>query len=205
MIGKSYIFHLFLFLLILPDSIYSQDNICLIPQVESMVRKKGTLSIERLESIHFPDEWKNTGNLLVSDLKELANLSVMVNASNPSIHVKKVKMQEPEMYMLEITKQGIIIEAGDQTGMIHAIPGIGVHGGRQHLFFFQDSGDLAGAVAAGAHGEYPADDGRCFIIYRQLLCFRILDVAHKALWSPAVLHAPPWLSAPPGSSGWYLE
>ena len=62
MIGKSYIFHLFLFLLILPDSIYSQDNICLIPQVESMVRKKGTLSIERLESIHFPDEWKNTGN-----------------------------------------------------------------------------------------------------------------------------------------------
>ena len=64
MIGKSYIFHLFLFLLILPDSIYSQDNICLIPQVESMVRKKGTLSIERLESIHFPDEWKNTGNLL---------------------------------------------------------------------------------------------------------------------------------------------
>ena len=120
MIGKSYIFHLFLFLLILPDSIYSQDNICLIPQVESMVRKKGTLSIERLESIHFPDEWKNTGNLLVSDLKELANLSVMVNASNPSIHVKKVKMQEPEMYMLEITKQGIIIEAGDQTGMIHA-------------------------------------------------------------------------------------
>ena len=110
MIGKSYIFHLFLFLLILPDSIYSQDNICLIPQVESMVRKKGTLSIERLESIHFPDEWKNTGNLLVSDLKELANLSVMVNASNPSIHVKKVKMQEPEMYMLEITKQGIIIE-----------------------------------------------------------------------------------------------
>ena len=38
-------------------------------------------------------EWKNTGNLLVSDLKELANLSVMVNASNPSIHVKKVKMQ----------------------------------------------------------------------------------------------------------------
>lgn len=24
------------------------------------------------------------------------------------------------MYMLEITKQGIIIEAGDQTGMIHA-------------------------------------------------------------------------------------
>lgn len=89
MIGKSYIFHLFLFLLILPDSIYSQDNICLIPQVESMVRKKGTLSIERLESIHFPDEWKNTGNLLVSDLKELANLSVMVNASNPSIHVKK--------------------------------------------------------------------------------------------------------------------
>lgn len=85
-----------------------------------MVRKKGTLSIERLESIHFPDEWKNTGNLLVSDLKELANLSVMVNASNPSIHVKKVKMQEPEMYMLEITKQGIIIEAGDQTGMIHA-------------------------------------------------------------------------------------
>ena len=84
MIGKSYIFHLFLFLLILPDSIYSQDNICLIPQVESMVRKKGTLSIERLESIHFPDEWKNTGNLLVSDLKELANLSVMVNASNPS-------------------------------------------------------------------------------------------------------------------------
>ena len=120
MIGKSYIFHLFLFLLILPDSIYSQDNICLIPQVESMVRKKGTLSIERLESIHFPDEWKNTGNLLVSDLKEQANLSVMVNASNPSIHVKKVKMQEPEMYMLEITKQGIIIEAGDQTGMIHA-------------------------------------------------------------------------------------
>ena len=120
MIGKSYIFHLFLFLLIVPDSIYSQDNICLIPQVESMVRKKGTLSIERLESIHFPDEWKNTGNLLVSDLKELANLSVMVNASNPSIHVKKVKMQEPEMYMLEITKQGIIIEAGDQTGMIHA-------------------------------------------------------------------------------------
>lgn len=63
---------------------------------------------------------ENTGNLLVSDLKELANLSVMVNASNPSIHVKKVKMQEPEMYMLEITKQGIIIEAGDQTGMIHA-------------------------------------------------------------------------------------
>ncbi|MCS2590373.1 hypothetical protein NXX56_02220 [Bacteroides thetaiotaomicron] len=54
-----------------------------------MVRKKGTLSIERLESIHFPDEWKNTGNLLVSDLKELANLSVMVNASNPSIHVKR--------------------------------------------------------------------------------------------------------------------
>ena len=98
MIGKSYIFHLFLFLLILPDSIYSQDNICLIPQVESMVRKKGTLSIERLESIHFPDEWKNTGNLLVSDLKELANLSVMVNASNPSIHVKKVKMQEPESF-----------------------------------------------------------------------------------------------------------
>lgn len=29
-------------------------------------------------------------------------------------------MQEPEMYMLEITKQGIIIEAGDQTGMIRA-------------------------------------------------------------------------------------
>lgn len=26
------------------------------------------------------------------------------------------------MYMLEITKQGIIIEAGDQTGMIHAFP-----------------------------------------------------------------------------------
>ena len=66
--------------------------------------------------------------------------------------------------------------------------------------FFKIRGDLAGAVAAGAHGEYPADDGRCFIIYRQLLCFRILDVAHKALWSPAVLHAPPWLSAPPGSS-----
>lgn len=39
MIGKSYIFHLFLFLLILPDSIYSQDNICLIPQV-NMVGKK---------------------------------------------------------------------------------------------------------------------------------------------------------------------
>lgn len=103
------------------------------------------------------------------------------------------------------TVRPVIWMCGVQTGMIHAIPGIGVHGGRQHLFFFQDSGDLAGAVAAGAHGEYPADDGRCFIIYRQLLCFRILDVAHKALWSPAVLHAPPWLSAPPGSSGWYLE
>ena len=69
-----------------------------------MVRKKGTLSIERLESIHFPDEWKNTGNLLVSDLKELANLSVMVNASNPSIHVKKVKMQEPEMTIIMGTR-----------------------------------------------------------------------------------------------------
>ena len=103
------------------------------------------------------------------------------------------------------TVRPVIWMCGVQTGMIHAIPGIGVHVGRQHLFFFQDSGDLAGAVAAGAHGEYPADDGHCFIIYRQLLCFRILDVAHKALWSPAVLHAPPWLSAPPGSSGWYLE
>ena len=75
------------------------------------------------------------------------------------------------------TVRPVIWMCGVQTGMIHAIPGIGVHGGRQHLFFFQDSGDLAGAVAAGAHGEYPADDGRCFIIYRQLLCFRILDVA----------------------------
>ena len=79
-----------------------------------MVRKKGTLSIERLESIHFPDEWKNTGNLLVSDLKELANLSVMVNASNPSIHVKKVKMQEPEMYM-EIMQGSIMKQVTRQV------------------------------------------------------------------------------------------
>ena len=92
MIGKSYIFHLFLFLLILPDSIYSQDNICLIPQVESMVRKKGTLSIERLESIHFPDEWKNTGNLLVSDLKELANLSDRKSTRLNSSHVITSRM-----------------------------------------------------------------------------------------------------------------
>ena len=106
MIGKSYIFHLFLFLLILPDSIYSQDNICLIPQVESMVRKKGTLSIERLESIHFPDEWKNTGNLFVSDLKELANLSVMVTASNPSIHVKKVKCRSRKCTCWKLQSRG---------------------------------------------------------------------------------------------------
>ena len=60
--------------------------------------------------------------------------------------------------------------------MSHAVLGIGVHGGCQHLFFFQDSGDLAGAVAAGAHGEDPADDGRRFLIHLQFLCVRVPDI-----------------------------
>ena len=36
--------------------------------------------------------------------------------------------------------------------------------------------DLAGAVAAGAHGEDPADDGRRFLIHLQLLCVRVPDI-----------------------------
>ena len=70
----------------------------------------------------------------------------------------------------------VIWALGIQSRMSHTVLGIGVHGGCQHLFFFQDSGDLAGAVATGAHGEDPADDGRRFFIYRQLLCILVLDV-----------------------------
>lgn len=33
--------------------------------------------------------------------------------------------------------------------------GIGIYGRCQHLLFFQDSGDLAGAFAGSAHGEDP--------------------------------------------------
>lgn len=121
MIGKSYIFHLFLFLLILPDSIYSQDNICLIPQVESMVRKK----------VRYPSNvWKASISRTNGKYRkppcqrsERTGKFVCHGECLKSFHsCKKVKMQEPEMYMLEITKQGIIIEAGDQTGMIHAFP-----------------------------------------------------------------------------------
>jgi len=61
--------------------------------------------------------------------------------------------------------------------MSHAVLGIGVHGGCQHLFFFQNSGDLARAVAASAHGEDPANDGRRFFIHFQLFCFWVFGIS----------------------------
>ena len=70
----------------------------------------------------------------------------------------------------------VIRALGIQSRMGHVVLGIGIHGRRQHLFFFQDSGDLAGAVATGAHGENPADDGRRFLIHLQLLCVWVPDI-----------------------------
>ncbi|WP_294630163.1 beta-N-acetylhexosaminidase [uncultured Bacteroides sp.] len=104
----------------LSGSIYSQNNSCLIPQVESMRSKKGTFSIKQLKTISFPAEWRIPGRALTGDWKEWLNLSVAMTASEGSVCVKKVPMQAPEMYTLEITHRNIIIRTGDLPGMNHA-------------------------------------------------------------------------------------
>ncbi len=110
----------FLFIFILSGHIYSQNNSCLIPQVESMLQRKGVFPIKRLKSISFPDEWSMPGTILTNDLKELVNLPIVRTASKGSICVKKIGMQVPEMYLLEITHHNIIIKTGDLPGMNHA-------------------------------------------------------------------------------------
>ena len=119
---------------------------------------------------HVPDLPRNDGGMGV--LKDQAFLSWMFDpslvlvGSAAVLHVDGIAQID-----LVLQKIGngavrpVIRMCCIQTGVRDAVPGVGVHGGRQDLLLLENAGNLAGATAAGAHGKDPADNSCRLIIH----------------------------------------
>lgn len=132
-----------LFLLALSSCSNVQPSAHLIPQPSQLSYGDGSLSVQRLKNISFPDEWREAGEVLMSEWQEYAGLTMATSSADADIRVSKADTIAPEMYALNITEQGIVIAAGDVAGMNHAMATllqliIGADNGKLPLLAIED-------------------------------------------------------------------
>ena len=118
---------------------------------------------------HVPDLPRNEGGMGI--LKDHAFLSWMLDPPFVLVGLRTVLHVDGVAQINFVFQQvgngavrPVIRMCCIQTGVRDAVPGVGVHGGRQDLLFLENAGNLAGATAAGAHGKDSADNScRLFV------------------------------------------
>ena len=118
---------------------------------------------------HVPDLPRNEGGMGI--LKDHAFLSWMLDPPFVLVGLRTVLHVDGAAQINFVFQQvgngavrPVIRMCCIQTGVRDAVPGVGVHGGRQDLLFLENAGNLAGATAAGAHGKDSADNScRLFV------------------------------------------
>ena len=93
----------------------------LIPQAEKVEILKGSYALSNLQSIQVPEAWKATAENFINDVKKTAKLNVTLATESASIVLTENTKLPSEAYYLNITKNGIQIEASDVPGINHGL------------------------------------------------------------------------------------
>lgn len=97
------------------------ERVNLIPQAENVEIQNGALALSQVQSIQAPEVWKSSAENFIRDVKKTANLDVQLAETDASVILSLNKTLPTEAYTLIIDKNGIQIEAADQTGAAHGL------------------------------------------------------------------------------------
>lgn len=100
----------------------SESNIQLIPQVQQMEYKSGSMSISDIKTICCNDEWEDIANNFIKDLGNTSNLLLHISHdSSANIIIKNNNELADENYSLKVDSKKIELQAGTNQGIARAI------------------------------------------------------------------------------------